>query len=146
MVMGRPPDLYSDQDCIDLGEEMIAWLMKRKEENKPVFTLSEWYVMVKDIDRSDWWNLRVRPNFSKYYNQAMEIMLYFTLTNAKLETAYGSRFLGIYSKDLREHEREKVTEKADADMAAKEKYEEKKSRSNNDCKLDDLIKAVKDLK
>lgn len=109
--MARIPVLVSDEEAIELGKELVEWIKKRIASGKPPMHLTEWYMIEKDILYPCWDNLRKRQRFLQYYDSALELMTLATLQNEKLSTAYGSRFLGIYSKDIRDHEKEIRAEK-----------------------------------
>ena len=73
-------------------------------------------------------------------------MTLFTQKNEKLSTAYGSRFLGVYSKDLRQHEKDIAFEKIDHEAEVKAKADIIKQTAPNDDKLDKLINSLESLK
>lgn len=118
---GRPSTNFTDEQVHELGREMVEWLQDRLISGKPVFHLTEWYLLHKKMLYVVWDMLRRREDFRQYYQSAMEMMTLATLQNQKLETAYGSRFLGIYSRDLREHEKLIKQENAEIEAAAKAK-------------------------
>lgn len=146
MAAGRPPKVYSDEDVIALGEDLISWIRKKYNEKDMPVHLTEWYSLEKDILYPDWDNIRKRKEFLKYYESALDLMVLCTQKNQNLETAYGSRFLGVYSKDLRKHEREVKFEVIDHEAQVKAEANNKNQTSPNDCLLSDLIKAVKESK
>lgn len=117
---GRKPIKWSDEELVQLGEELLAWLLSNVD-NKKIVHLSQWWVTIKDISRSEWKEICDRVLFTPYYEKALEIMHYKTLLNDKLPTAYGSRYLGIYSKELRQHEKEERDDKIRSEMEMKAK-------------------------
>lgn len=141
---GRPPKVYSDAEVVHLGEELIAWMDFADAKKERIVHLSEWYRGVKKIPKSEWRALRQRLCFLPYYEQAMDWLLVKMLKNDKLQTAYGSRYLGIYDQDIREHEKEIAHDKIDYEISKKQELEKSKSQYPNDDKLDELIKAVKE--
>ena len=144
-MAGRPPIHFTDEELHVLGEEMLLWMKEHKLD--PLFVhLSNWYSEIKEIPRSSWHAIRQRNVFLQYYERAMEFMESKTMINEKLSTAYGSRYLGLYSKDLREHERELKFEVIDHEAQVKSDAANKNQTSPNDCLLSDLIKAVKESK
>ena len=110
-LVGRPPIDFSNEEVIKLGEELVKFLKDRLAEKDPVIHLTEWYSIVKDFTYNQWENLCDRKEFAPYYDSALDIMVLSTQKNEKLATAYGSRFLGLYSKGLRKHEKEIAKEK-----------------------------------
>lgn len=146
MAMGRPPKTYSDEEVISLGKELVEWIRKRFSSKDMPTHLTEWYALEKNILYPDWDMLRKREDFRQYYDSALELMALCTLKNQKLEVAYGSRFLGVYSKDLRKHEKEIKFEVIDHEAQVKAEASNKNQTSPNDCLLSDLIKAVKESK
>lgn len=120
-VSGRPPKSISDEMVHKLGQELVEWIRARMEGKKPPYHLTEWYFLEKNMLYSDWDDLRLRKDFRQYYDLALEMMTLATMQNEKLSTAYGSRFLGVYSKDLRNHEKMIKEENAEIERNAKSK-------------------------
>ena len=77
--------------------------------------------MKKGMLFSEWKTLTHRVDFVPYYDVALEMMTLATMQNEKLSTAYGSRFLGLYSKDLREYEKTIKEQNAEIERNAKSK-------------------------
>ncbi len=146
MAIGRPPEVYSDEEVISLGKEMLAWIIERIELGNPPVHLTQWYVLNKKILHPDWDALRKRLDFLHYYDTALDLMALATMTNKDLEVAYGSRFLSVYSKDLRKHEKETKFEVIDHEAEVKAEAANKSQTSPNDTTLVDLIKAIKESK
>ena len=145
---GRPPNPgYSDAEVIQLGEEMLQWI--RDCDNNPkcdVVHLSEFYSEIKGIAYSQWKSLiNDRSCFLPYYEKAKEWMGKRILKNTNLPTAYGSRFLNIYFKEIRDTEREIMKEKVDYEISKKLEMEENRRLSPNDNLLSDLINHVKSI-
>lgn len=143
--MARPLKYYSEEELEALGKEMLLWIKEHKEDSTFV-SMSNWYSEVKEIHRSAWHSIRQHPTFLQYYERAMDFMESKTLCNKDLPTAYGSRYLGLYSKDLRDHEKETKFEVIDHEAEVKAEAANKNQTSPNDCLLSDLIKAVKESK
>jgi len=116
---------WPENKTVALGEELLGWL--RRKENADVVHLSEFYSGLKDISRSQWHTLRQRPEFLHYYEMALEMVGCLIIRNKDIPTAYGSRFLAIYFKDLREHERE--IKREEIEMTAKVKLDAETARS-----------------
>lgn len=116
---GRPPIDFTDEEVKELGEDLINFLKTRKEQGKPVMHYTEWYFEYKNLLFRDWDYLRNRKGFAQYYEMARDYMAYMTISNKELPVAYGSRFLALYSSDLRKHEQDIVREKAEAEVEAK---------------------------
>jgi hypothetical protein len=119
---GRPPkEGFSNDELIVMGEELLQWMKDCDADKKcDVVHLSEWYSEIKRIDR-DYWKDSVcsRPCFSSYYKAAMDWIGKRTMKNKNLSTAYGSRFLGIYFKEIRDHEWEQKQKEIDYTIAKK---------------------------
>ncbi len=111
---------HTDEELLILGEELLIWLEENKK-NKDVVHMSQFYSQLKQIPRSQWWLIRQRKVFQKYYESSMDFMAYKVMTNDKLPTAYGSRYLSLYCGELRSHEKSILEEKADIEAAAKAK-------------------------
>jgi hypothetical protein len=114
-IMGRPPSDYTKEEVIELGERMDAW-MKECDANPKcdVVHLSEFYSEIEGFDRDTWKeSIVIRDYFSPYYKRAMDWMAKRTMKNKHLATAYGSRFLGVYSEEVRQEERQIMRDKID---------------------------------
>ena len=143
--MARPPIHFTDEELHILGKEMLLWIKEHKEDSSFV-SMSNWYSEVKEIHRSAWHAIRQRDAFLQYYERAMDFMESKTLSNKDLPTAYGSRYLGLYSKDLRDHEKQTKFEVIDHEAEVKAEAANKSQTSPNDTTLVDLIKAIKESK
>lgn len=126
---GRRPEV-SDEDVILLGEELFTWMKEIDEKKIKVVHLSEWYSYIKHIDPKEWDNLIKRACFLRYYNRAIRWMGNKMIKNKDFPQAYGSRFLGIYFKDVREHEKEISREKLDLEKEKIDYEYEKKSQTD----------------
>lgn len=113
---GRPSAKVPDDEVRKLGKELVEWVSKKITSDDPPVHLTEWYAIEKGMLYPDWDILRNRVEFDQYYHTALDLMALATQKNRKLETAYGSRFLGVYSKDLRRHEK-KIAEEKKASQA-----------------------------
>lgn len=141
---------FSDEECEALGQRYLKWMKdceKKAEEGKPLpVHLSEFYSEIEDIPRTYWHtSLSVRPSFTKYYEKGADWMAKIIMKNKDLPTAYGSRFLSLYDRNLKHHERDIIQQKAQADILAKIEYELKKGASPNDDNLDELLESIKKL-
>lgn len=151
---GRPPEPgYSNPEVIRLGEKLLAWMKKVDDEQIPVVHLSQWYSRIQNIPKSQWRSIRLRPCFLPYYEKAIEWMGTKILENKELPTAYGSRFLGIYFKDIREHEEEIKEEEMQRNVkefAQKEKIrldgEKNKMVSPNQPLINQYLSQAQDTK
>lgn len=117
---GSPPNEgFADEDLHTLGRELVDWCKQTDSDKREVVHLSEWYSEVKSICPSQWKSIIRRDSFRDYYEIAMHWMGKRILKNTKMPTAYGSRFLGIYFKEVSEHEREIVEHKIDYEIKKK---------------------------
>lgn len=115
---GRPLKKgYSEEEVIALGEELFKWMDLVDFKKTPVVHLSEWYSHIKHINARDWDVLQKRICFFPYYDRAIRWMGNKMLLNKNFQVAYGSRFLGIYFKDIREHEKDIMKEKLSYEKA-----------------------------
>lgn len=128
---GRPlhPN-WPPEKVVELGEELITWL--RSDEGKKAFHLSEFFADKKELSKTEWDLLRHRSEFFHYYERAMLMMGNIVVKNGHVPTAYGSRFLSMYFKDLKEHEKEIKDEEAKALAKARIEVEHTKSIPPND--------------
>lgn len=121
-IIGRPPTKYTDKELIDLGERLLEWMVDCDDDPKiNVVHLSEFYCKLEGYGWKEWEGICARSRFQGYYNKARAWILERTLKNQKLPTAYGSRFLGIYSPELREHEKLITQEKIELEVITKQK-------------------------
>lgn len=149
---GRPPNQgFSEKEVIALGEELIEWINDPKiNADDKIVHLSQWYSYIKNIRPKEWDALQKRDCFLPYYEKAMRWMGNKLLTNKAVPPAYGSRFIGIYFRDVHGHEKEikdedveskkqlidyEVKLKATSDLQANEEQ-----RSNHK----ELIATIKD--
>ena len=100
---GRPRTVSPEpEDCISLGQEMVAWVMA----NKPTH-LSEWFSIEKMITWKEWNAMCELPEFLPYY----EIALSLVAKNARdgtLDKSLAQRFLALYHRDLRKYDHEEL--------------------------------------
>ncbi|HSX38122.1 MAG TPA: hypothetical protein VLE95_04745 [Chlamydiales bacterium] len=121
---GRPPNCgFSNHELLVLGEELLLWMEQTDENGTEVVHLSEWYSAIKHIPRSQWKSLIQRDCFLPYYEKAMDWLGVKLLKNKNLPVAYGSRFLGIYFREIREYEQTVMQEKIDYELAQKSVYD-----------------------
>jgi hypothetical protein len=100
MPGGRPRTVSPPPDeCIALGEELIAWV----KENKPTH-LSEWYSIEKMIPWKMWNAMCELKEFLPYYEQALNIVAK-NARNGVLHPSIAQRFLSLYHRDLKADER-----------------------------------------
>jgi len=145
---GRPPAPgFEDENVIKLGEELLDWMRACDADKKcDVVHLSEFYSEIKGIAPSQWDSLTHRSCFHCYYERAKKWMGKRIMKNKNLSPTYGSRFLGIYCKEVTEHEFEVAKKKIDYELERKAAMDSQKGMSPNDEKLDELIADVKSLK
>lgn len=130
---GRPPNPgFSDPELIQLGEDLLNWIKEEDEKKSDIVHLSEFYSEIKEIPYSQWASICQRPCFLRYYERARDWMGKRILKNKELPTAYGSRFLGIYFKDINQHEREQAEHKIDYELAKKQEIAQKQISYPND--------------
>jgi len=95
--------------------DLVNWIKENYAANTPPIHLTQWYFIKQNLTFLEWDVLRSRKLFSQYYDTALDMMALFTQQNDKLSAAYGNRFLGIYSKDLRAHEKQIAAEKREGE-------------------------------
>jgi len=136
---GRPPN-HTDEELESLGQSLLAWMKEMDESETRVVHLSEFYC--EYISRSDWAVLIKRPYFCAYYERAIEWIGRRLLKDTELSTAYGSRFLGVYFKEVREHEKEITEHKIDYEIIKKDERD-KKSGFANEAQLPIFYETIK---
>jgi hypothetical protein len=106
-----------------LGEDLLSWMKKKDESKEEVVHLSEFYSEEKGISPSYWKdNLADRECFRSYYERALVWMGKKLLKNKRLSPTYGSRFLGIYFKEVAEYEFEQSKKKIDYEAEKKNDF------------------------
>ena len=144
---GRPPNPgFEDKDLIRIGEAMLKWLDEPNEKGKPrKVHLSQFYIDVENIAPSQWDSLCHRACFLPYYEKAKKKMGTILLNNDKLPTAYGSRFLGIYFDEVKEHERKVIEHQVDYEIEKKAKMDNS-ANSPKHALISMLLEEIKSLK
>jgi hypothetical protein len=141
---GRPANPgYSNDELIILGNELVDWMEKVDARGLEVVHLSEWYSGIKGIPRAQWKSIIQRDCFLPYYERAISWIGVKILKSKQLPTAYGSRFLGIYFSEIREHEREITEQKIDYELG--KKADMNRTIPSNDVLLANLIEGIKAL-
>lgn len=121
---GRPPVMFSKEDLVVLGEELLEW-MKQNDDNNKIVHMSQWYSEIKEINYSVWKSMvQCRDEFLPYYERFRLWMARKTMQNKDLRESYGNRFLAVYAADLRETEREISREKISDEIELKSKVSE----------------------
>lgn len=139
---GRPPlPGCTNEELIQMGKDLLIWLEKEKD-NEKIVHLSQWYSQIKGISRSDWAAIRQRDSFLQYYERAIEWMGVKTLLNKKLSDSYGNRFIAIYFKDVRDHERSSVEHKINHELDRKEEIASKSASYPGQERIDLIHKGV----
>jgi len=150
---GRPPAHFTDDDAHVLGKELLEWMSKEDDNpDSDVVHLSEWYSEIKGIDPRHFEALCRRECFLGYYEKARKWMGKRLMKNKNLHSSYGNRFLAVYFKELKEHEIEMATikantqadsdkEKADAARQNMERFADQVLSSSDKKMADKSIKA-----
>jgi len=113
---GRPPNPgYSDEEIIQIGKDMLEWIktVDSSKTKQRIVHLSQFYSELKGIPKTQWNHIVERFCFRCYYDQAKDWIGKKIMLDAQLPTAYGSRFLGIYFKEVTDHEEEVFKKKID---------------------------------
>lgn len=141
---GRPPNCgFTNDELLALGEELLLWMGQMDEAAKEIVHLSEWYSEIRQIPRSQWKSIIQRDCFLPYYERALNWMGVRLLKNKSLPTAYGSRFLGIYFTEVREHDRAVMQEKIDYELVQKMTYD--RQRLDPNIFIEALRKGLQEL-
>lgn len=113
------------EEMISLGEEMVLWVKKNKAT---ILHLNEWYSIEKGITFNEWDTFHKRPEFIKYYEQAMAIIGNKYLDdNSNVRDSITQRWQRVYFKDLKREEDDHLKYKSDLN---KEIEEEKTKQIN----------------
>ena len=127
---GRPPAHFTDDDAHILGKELLEWMID-EDNNKEsdIVHLSEWYSEVKGIDPRHFEALCRRECFLGYYEKARKWMGKRLMKNKNLHSSYGNRFLAVYFKELKEHEIEMATIKANTEAQQKDEAADRATKT-----------------
>jgi len=140
----EPKKEWTAQDLVELGNRLLKWIDECEADPKcDVVHLSEFYAEKERIPRTIWeQNILRRPTFLPYYDLARDWILKRTMKNKDLATAYGSRFLGVYSTQLRDHELQIAKEKIDYEVQKKHEMQSALNAGSNELlqgQIQDLI-------
>lgn len=128
---GRIPNPgFSEEEVIAMGEELLNWIEDNNTNDKIVH-LSQWYYQVKHFTPNQWDALEQRDCFLPYLRKAKQWMGVRVLTNKKLSESYGNRFVGIYFKEVRDHERSNIEHKVDYEIKKKREADQSNSYPND---------------
>jgi hypothetical protein len=115
-IIGRPPKLFSKEQCVELGKDLIEWI-KGEGANGTQFV--RWYWDKHFMFKKDWKELKQRESFRPYYEMAQQKMAENISLNNKIAQSYGNRYLCYYDPDLLEHEEAKKDRQAKRDQKDK---------------------------
>lgn len=101
-LMGRPPNLFSAEQVVELGKDLISWL--NSKEGKSNAQWVNWYFLKHDMFREDWHALIKREDFRPYYNCARQLMANNIMLNKDIAQSYGNRYLHRYDDELNDDE------------------------------------------
>jgi len=101
MVRGRPPKLFSKEDCEKLGKDLLHWV---QNEGSSKIAWVDWYCIKHHMFRGDWRALVQREEFLPYYEPARKIMVSNLMQNKDLPQSYGNRYLALLDDELLDHE------------------------------------------
>lgn len=119
-LIGRPPLIYSDEDCVRLGEELLEWL-NDKDGGKFCTHFVRWYGIKHQMFEKDWKDLKRRTYFAPYYQKARKILTENIMNNQKVAQSYGNRYIGMYDPELHEWEEEKAERQVEREIRKKKK-------------------------
>ena len=107
--IGRPRTVSPEPaECIELGEEMVEWVIL----NKPTH-LTEWFSIEKMIPWKMWDAMCQIPEFLPYYEIALSLVAK-SARDGTLNTTIAQRFLSLYHRDMKRMENDDVKFKAQA--------------------------------
>jgi hypothetical protein len=101
MAGGRPPKLFTTEETIVLGEDLLRWI---NQEGSGTLVWVDWYYDLHKMFRDDWKALVQRPEFLPYYEIARKKMTRNITLNDNIPQSYGNRYLNYYDDELLEHE------------------------------------------
>lgn len=102
MVAGRPGKLFTDEEVVALGKDLLAWLESKEGKNNLMWV--DWFYNKHNMFRDDFKSLVQRKEFFPYYEVARQIMAKNIVLNNKIAQSYGNRYLAKYDDELLDHE------------------------------------------
>jgi len=142
-MTGRPRTTsFSNEEMIELGQEMVDYVTKNK---KTILHLCEWYTILKGFTYKEWKAFIQIPCFLPYYEQALKIVgLKYVDKNSNVRDGISQRWQRVYFGDLKE------SEDADADAeavrrAANLKADAKAQEEEKQKVLDEINRCRKSL-
>ncbi len=114
------------EECIELGKDLVKWATEETNEIRTSFSF--WYALKHSIIYEEWKLLKQKKEFRPYYEKA-RAALASKLHKQQLEKGLSHRYIGMYDRELTEHENDQ------AKFNASLKKEEQ----------DDLAKALREF-
>ena len=99
--MPPQPKYHSLEQVQVLGKELLDYIDTRAAAGNHIYHMCEWYWDVKKMSALEWDSLRGRDSFVQHYENARKKVFLGMMRDKNLSTAYGSRFLAMYSSELR---------------------------------------------
>lgn len=97
------------EECIKLGEDLVQWATEETDDIRTSFSF--WYSLKHSIIYEEWKLLKIKPEFKPYYEKA-RAALASKLHKQQLEKGLSHRYIGMYDRELAEHEKEIADEDA----------------------------------
>ena len=150
--MPPQPKYHSLEQVQVLGKELLDYIDTRAAAGNHIYHMCEWYWDVKKMSALEWDSLRGRDSFVQHYENARKKVFLGMMRDKNLSTAYGSRFLAMYSSELRSFEREVSSQKVKDEIELKKadavNLSEEAVAFNTSVmeKLDSLQKTAQDKK
>lgn len=89
------------EELIKLGQELVTWATEETDELRCRF--SQWYCLKKGFIKSQWDLMRVKPEFTPYYESA-RVALGQKYIDGTINSSIAHRFLRIYCPEVKQEE------------------------------------------
>lgn len=90
-----------DDELIELGEDLVKWATEPSEDLRCRF--AQWYSLIQGISDDHWKLLKVKPEFTRYYERA-KAALANRFLDGSVCPSIAHRFLRIYTPEVKEEE------------------------------------------
>jgi hypothetical protein len=125
MTAGAPRTTTpSKEECIALGEDLVKWATEETKDLRTSFSF--WYALKHNLIHEQWKLMKQKDEFRPYYEKARAALTH-KLHTQQIEKGLSHRYIGLYDRDLRDHE----AEVADEDAARKKAIEGAKQSTYN---------------
>lgn len=102
------------EECIKLGKDLVQWATEETDDIRTSFSF--WYALKHGIIYEHWKLLKQKEEFRPYYEIA-RAALACKLHKQQLEKGLSHRYIGMYDRELSDHEKEIADQDAERKKA-----------------------------